>query len=187
MTPPRLCLPVGDSSAATLPPGPAGSRRARPAAAHQEAALGLLANALGYFPTAGHTRVDTPYGTDIPLCRAVARLVRGRRSALLVHGKVGKRLLAEAELHWQMTIEETELQPDGTLIALAALEGTPFATPAEAELHSPRSERPAATAVWIDALTTDVSGAACFHLGQALSDVLRGSVLYPAECGRREH
>lgn len=32
----------------------------------------------------------------------------------------------------------------------------------EAELHSPLSERPA-TSVWIDALTADVSGAACFE------------------------
>lgn len=153
----------------------------------KEAAIGLLADALGYFPTAGHSRVHTPYGTDVPLCCAIARLIRGRRSALLGHGKSGKHLLAEAELHWRMTIEETEFQPDGTLTALAALEGTPFATPGEAELHNPHSERPAATAVWIDTLTTDVSGAACIHLAQAPSEVLPGSVLYPAECGRREH
>ncbi|MET7487184.1 hypothetical protein [Streptomyces sp. NPDC005538] len=152
----------------------------------KEAALGLLADALGYFPVAGHNRVDTPYGTDVPLCCAIARLIRGRRSALPGHGKSGKQLWAEAELHWRMTIEETELQPDGTLTALATLEGTPFTTPGEAELHSPHSERPA-TAVWIGALTTDVSGAACFHLGQAQPDVLPASVLYPAECGRREH
>ncbi|WP_158697253.1 hypothetical protein [Streptomyces hokutonensis] len=152
----------------------------------KEAALGLLADALGYFPTAGHNRVDTPYGTDVPLCCAIARLIRGRHSALLAHGNHGKRLLAEAELHWRMTIEEAELRPDGTLTALATLEGTPFETPGEAEFHSPLSERPAAS-VWIDALTADVSDAACIQLGPIPYDALPGSVLYSAECGRREH
>ena len=152
----------------------------------KQAALGLLADALGYSPTAGHNRVDTPYDTDVPLCCAIARLIRGRRSALLVHGNYGKRLLAEAELHWRMTIEETELQPGGTLTALATLEGTPFETPGEAEFHSPLSERPAVS-VWIDALTADVSGAACIQLGHIQYEALPGSVLYPAECGRREH
>lgn len=56
----------------------------------------------------------------------------------------------------------------------------------EAELHSPLSERPA-TSVWIDALTADVSGAACFELGPTQPEALPGSVLHPAECGRREH
>ncbi|MEU8575438.1 hypothetical protein [Streptomyces asoensis] len=152
----------------------------------KEAALGLLADALGYFPIAGHNRVNTPYGADVPLCCAIARPIRGRRSALLLHGTHGKRLLAEAELHWRMTIEETELQPDGTLTALATLEGTPFDTPSEAELHSPLSERPTAS-VWIDAMTADVSGAACFQLGRIQYEALPGSVLYPVECGRREH
>ncbi|WOX11167.1 hypothetical protein [Streptomyces sp. N50] len=152
----------------------------------KEAALGLLADALGYFPTAGHNRVDTPYGTGVPLCCAIARLIRGRRSALLAQGNYGKRLLAQAELHWRMTVEETELHPDGTLTAFAALEGTPFETPGEAEVHSARSERPA-TSVWIDTLTADASGAACFQLGHTPYEALPGSVLYPAECGRREH
>ncbi|MFK0172419.1 hypothetical protein ACIQU5_26830 [Streptomyces sp. NPDC090306] len=153
----------------------------------QEAALGLLDDALGYFPIVDHNRVDTPYGADVPLCCAIARLIRGRRGALLVHGKYGKQILAEAELHWRMTIEETELQPGGTLTALATLEGTPFDTPAEAEFHSPISERSTAS-VWIDALTADVSsGAACFQLGHTRYEALPGSVLYPAECGRREH
>ena len=152
----------------------------------KEAALGLLGDALGYFPTAGHNRVNTPYGTDVPLCCAIARLIRGRRSTLLVHGNRGKRLLAEAELHWRMTIDETELQPDGTLTALATLEGTPFQTPGEAEFHSPLSERPSAF-VWIEALTADVSGTACIQLGHIPYETLPGSVLYPAECGRREH
>ncbi|GAA3149584.1 hypothetical protein [Streptomyces echinatus] len=152
----------------------------------KEAALGLLADALGYFPIAGYNRVDTSYGTDVPLCCAIARHIRGRRSALLAHGKYGRQILAEAELHWWMTIEETELHSGGTLTALATLEGTPFGAPVEAELHSPLPERPA-TAVWIDALTADASGAACIRLGQTPSEPLPSSTLCPAECGRREH
>ncbi|WNM33675.1 hypothetical protein RKE30_26445 [Streptomyces sp. Li-HN-5-11] len=56
----------------------------------KEAALGLLSNALDYFPTAGHNRVDTPYGANVPLCCAIARHIRGRRSALLAHGVHGR-------------------------------------------------------------------------------------------------
>ncbi len=152
----------------------------------QDAALGLLADALGYFPIAGYNRVDTSYGTDVPLCCAIAREIRGRRSALLARGNHGKRILAEAELHWWMTIEETEPHSGGTLTALATLEGTPFETPVEAEMHSPLSEQPA-TAVWINALTAEASGAACIQLGQAPSEPLPRSALCPAECGRREH
>ncbi|MFI6289541.1 hypothetical protein ACIBCM_33205 [Streptomyces sp. NPDC051018] len=151
----------------------------------KEAALGLLEDTLAYFPLTGYERVDTSYGTGIPLCCAIARHIRGRRSALLAHQKHGKRLRAEAELHWWMTIEETELHPDGTRTALATLEGTPFGTPVEAELHSPLSERPT-TAVWIDALTTDASGAAYIQLGQTPSEPLPRSTLCPAECVRRE-
>lgn len=64
-------------------------------------------------------------GSDVPLCCAIARHIRGRRSVLLAHGSYGKQLLAEAELHWRLTIEETELQPDAGLTAIAALEGAP--------------------------------------------------------------
>jgi hypothetical protein len=67
------------------------------------AAVGLLSEALGCFPPAGHNRVDTPYGTDVPLCCAIARHIRNRRSALLAHGPSGKELLAEAALHWRLT------------------------------------------------------------------------------------
>ncbi|MFF4758948.1 hypothetical protein [Streptomyces sp. NPDC001292] len=152
----------------------------------KDAALGLLSNALDYFPTAGHNRVDTPYGADVPLCCAIARHIRGRRSALLAHGIHGKQLLAEAELHRRLTIEEAELQADGTLTAIAVLEGAPFQTPVEAELHTPPFERSVQT-VRINALTADASGGACIELEQTPSEAAPGSTLYPAECGRREH
>ncbi|MGR6971018.1 hypothetical protein ACU639_15710 [Streptomyces cynarae] len=152
----------------------------------KDAALGLLSNALAYFPTAGHNRVDTPYGTDVPLCCAIARYIRDRRSALLAHGTYGKQLLAEADLHWRLTIEEAERQADGSLTAMALLEGAPFQTPVEAELHTPPFEQPVQS-VRIDALTADASGGACIELGQTPSEVAPGSTLYPAECGRREH
>lgn len=152
----------------------------------RDAALGLLSGALDCFPTAGHNRVDTAHGTDVPLCCAMARLIRSRHSVLLAHGRRGKRLLAEAELHWRLTIEETELRPDGGLTAIAVLEGTPFPSPADAELHVPPFAQPAPT-VRIDALTADASGAACIRLGQTPAGVIPGSTLYPAECGLREH
>ncbi|WP_262059430.1 hypothetical protein [Streptomyces sp. STR69] len=152
----------------------------------KDAALGLLANALDYFPTAGHNRVDTPYGTDVPLCCAVARHIRGRRTALLAHGIYGRQLLAEAELHWRLTIEEAEVQPDGSLAAVAVFEGTSFQAPVEAELHTSSFEPPAPT-VRVDALTADASGSAYIHVRQTPSEVTPGSSLYPAECGRREH
>ncbi|QLI99658.1 hypothetical protein HZZ00_00810 [Streptomyces sp. NEAU-sy36] len=152
----------------------------------RDAALGLLADALDCFPIAGHNRVDTPYGTDVPLCCAIARHIRGRRGALLAHGKYGGQLLAQAELHWWLTIEETEPHPHGTVTVLATLEGTPFGTPVEAELHSPLSEGPAA-GVRIDALTVDASGAVCAQLHLTQSELLPDSALCPAECGRREH
>ncbi|MEU3343305.1 hypothetical protein [Streptomyces sp. NPDC006668] len=153
----------------------------------KDAALGLLSNALDYFPTAGHNRVDAPYGIHVPLCCAIARHIRDRRTALLAHGIRGKRLLAEADLHWRLTIEEAELQANGSLTAIAALEGTPFQTPVEAELHIPPPfEQPVQT-VRMDALTADMSGTACIELRPAPFEHPLGSSLYPAECGRREH
>lgn len=152
----------------------------------KNAALGLLSDALDCFPTAGHNRVDTPYGTGVPLCCAIARHIRGSRGVLLAHEIYGKRLLADADLHWRLTIEEAELQADGGLTAMAVLEGAPFRTPVEAELHQPPSGQPLRS-VRIDALTADASGGACIELGHTPSDVAPGSTLYPAECGRREH
>ncbi|WP_369223646.1 hypothetical protein AB5J52_22585 [Streptomyces sp. R39] len=152
----------------------------------KDAALGLLSNALDYFPTAGHNRVDTPYGIHVPLCCAIARHFRGRRAALLAHGIHGKQLLAEADLHWRLTVEEAEVQGDGSLTAIATLEGTPFRTPVEAELHTPPFEQPVRT-VRVDALTADDSDTACIELRQTPSRPAPGSCLYPAECGRREH
>ncbi|MET9128022.1 hypothetical protein [Streptomyces sp. NPDC004528] len=153
----------------------------------KNAALGLLSNALDYFPTAGHNRVDTPYGIHVPLCCAIARHIRDRRTALLAHGIRGKRLLAEADLHWRLTIEEAELQADGNLTAIAVLEGAPFQTPVEAELHiRPPFEQPVQT-VRLGALTADVSGTVYTELGQTPFEHAPGSSLYSAECGRREH
>ena len=152
----------------------------------KEAAVGLVFDALCYSPLAYNNRVDTPYGTDVPLCCAIARHIRGRQAVLLAHGRYARKLLAEAELHWQLTIEETEFQPDGTLTAIAALEGTPFPLPTEAELHVPPFTQPAEP-VHIEALTADPSGAACIQLNQAPSRIVPGSTLYAAECGLREH
>lgn len=151
------------------------------------AAVGLLSEALGCFPPAGHNRVDTPYGTDVPLCCAIARHIRNRRSALLAHGPSGKELLAEAALHWRLTIEETERRLDTELTALAVLEGSPFSTPAEAEVH-PSPLTLAAPMARIDDLTADPTGTAAVHLsGTSLDSISAGSILYPAECGLREH
>jgi hypothetical protein len=149
----------------------------------KDASLGLLDDALRYFPTAGHNRVDTSYGTGVPLCCAIARCIRGRRDALVRYGHRGKGLLAEAGLHWRLTIEEI----DDTVTALAVLEGAPFEPPREAELHSVPGVSPGAT-VCIDALTADASGAAFIRLRRPPSVIMSsGSVLYPAECGLREH
>ncbi|MEU6493893.1 hypothetical protein [Streptomyces sp. NPDC046984] len=150
------------------------------------AALGLLFDALCSLPPVGHNRVDTPHGADVPLCCAIARCIRGRHTVLRAHGRFGRQLLAEAELHWQLTIEETELQPDGTLTAIAVLEGTPLPPPTEAELHVPPFVQRAAT-VCVEALTADSSGAACIQLRQTPIRITPGSTLYAAECGRREH
>ncbi|WP_329254334.1 hypothetical protein OG223_28185 [Streptomyces sp. NBC_01478] len=154
----------------------------------KDAALGLLSDALRLFPLAGLNRVDTPYGGNVPLCCAIARHIRTHRpTALLAHGRHGSRLLAEADLHWRLTIEETELRPDGGTTAIATLEGTPFPTPAEAELHTPSFARPALP-VRIEALTADTSGAAFIRLGQTPPAIAApGSTLHPAECGLREH
>ncbi|MFJ3420872.1 hypothetical protein ACIPN8_31530 [Streptomyces sp. NPDC086082] len=152
----------------------------------KDAAVGLAFDALCFSPLAYNNRVDTPYGTDVPLCCAIARHIRGRHAVLRGHGRYARKLLAEAELHWRLTIEETELQPDGTLTAVAALEGTPFPLPTEAELHVPPFTQPAEP-VHIEALTADSSGAACIQLNQAPTRIIPGSTLYEAECGLREH
>ncbi|MGW2823611.1 hypothetical protein ACWC24_21845 [Streptomyces sp. NPDC001443] len=152
----------------------------------KDAALGLLFDALCSLPPAGHNRVDTPHGTNAPLCCAIAGRIRSRHTVLRAHGRFGRQLLAEAELHWQLTIEETELQPDGTLTAIAALQGTPLPAPAQAELHVPPFVQPAAT-VSIEALTVDSSGAAFIQLEQTPAKIIPGSTLYATECGLREH
>ncbi|WP_392972000.1 hypothetical protein [Streptomyces sp. LN245] len=152
----------------------------------KDAAVGLLSDALGFLPPADHNRVDTDYGADIPLCCAIAQHIRGRRDLLLAHGRSGKRLVSEAEQHWRLTIEEAECRPDGSQTALAFLDGTPFATPTEAEVHTPAAVLSASN-VWIDALAADTSGAAAVHFGAAPLEFLPGCTLYPAECGLREH
>ncbi|MEV5899180.1 hypothetical protein [Streptomyces sp. NPDC052127] len=153
----------------------------------KSAALGLLSEALDCLPAAGHNRVDTPCGTDVPLCCAIARHIRSRREALVAHGRGGGRLLTEADRHWRLTIDEVEPQADGTLIALAVLEGSLQGAPVEAEVHPSPSTGPASTSL-IESLTVDATGAACVRLGVApLEGVPAGSILYPAECGLREH
>ncbi|MFG2951234.1 hypothetical protein [Streptomyces adustus] len=152
----------------------------------KDAALGLLCDALFSLPPAGHNRVDTPHGISSPLCCAIARLIRGRHNALRAHGRFGRQVLTEAELHWQLTIEETELQPDGALTAIAVLEGTPLPPPTQAELHVPPFDQPYAT-VSIEDLTVDSSGAACIQIERTPTKIIPGSTLYAAECGFREH
>ncbi|MBL1109866.1 hypothetical protein JK361_35750 [Streptomyces sp. 5-8] len=165
----------------------------------KDAALALLSDALDCYPAAGHNRVDTAYGTGVPLCCAIARLLRGRSSALLTHGARGKRLLRDAELHWRLVLQQTEPQPDGTVTAIAALEGTPPHTPTEAELHTPRTDKPTTPTLRIDTdepttptlridtLSTDTSAAAWVRLTHTPSPPPPGSALHPAECGLREH
>jgi hypothetical protein len=152
------------------------------------AALGLVFDALCFLPLAGLNRVDTAHGANAPLCCAIARHIRTRHpAALLAHGRYGRKFLAEAELHWRLTIEETELPSHSGLMAIGVLEGTPFPTPVDAELHVPPFDQPALT-VRIDALTADASGAACIHLTPTPSAiVVPGSTLYSAECGLSEH
>ncbi|MFF1448635.1 hypothetical protein ACFVYF_10835 [Streptomyces sp. NPDC058274] len=155
----------------------------------KDAALGLLSDALGCFPSAGFNRVDTRYGSDVPLCCAMARHIRGRHGTLLAHGRNGKSLLADAALHWRLTIEETEPRAgaDGTLTAIAVLEGAPFETPVEAEVHTLPFVGPGPT-VRIDDFTSDAAGTACIQLRQPPPGSLTtGSTLYPADCGRSEH
>ncbi|MET7436893.1 hypothetical protein ACFYQQ_17365 [Streptomyces sp. NPDC005496] len=152
----------------------------------KDAALGLLFDALCALPPADRNRVDTVYGTDVPLCCAIARRMRCSHAVLLAHGRYGRQLLAEADLHWRLTIEETEPQTDGTLTAIGVLEGTPLPPPAEAELHVPPFVQPAMT-VRIEALTADSTGAACIQLTRTPLGIIPGSTLYAAECGLREH
>ncbi|MFE0631346.1 hypothetical protein ACFW3D_30865 [Streptomyces sp. NPDC058864] len=153
----------------------------------QDVALSLVFDTLCFSPLAGHNRVDTPYGTDVPLCCAIARQIRSRAGALLAYGIHGKHLLAQAALHWRLAVEEAEPQPDGSTTALAVLEGKPFDTPAEAEVHTTAPEK-TFPAVRIEALTAEASGAAYVRLAYAPSGVLSpGCALYDAECGNREH
>lgn len=70
----------------------------------KDTALGLLIDALCPVPPAGHNRVDTDDGTNVPLCCAIARRVRTRHTVLLARGRYGRQLLAEAELHRRLTI-----------------------------------------------------------------------------------
>ncbi|MFE2544714.1 hypothetical protein [Actinacidiphila glaucinigra] len=149
-------------------------------------ALSLVFDALCFSPLAGHNRVDTPYGTDVPLCCAIARQIRSRAGVLLAYGIHGKHLLAQAALHWRLAVEEAESQPDGSTTALATLEGVPFATPAEAEVHTAASGDTGAI-LRVESLTADASGAACVQLADVRGVLPSGAVLYDAECGRREH
>jgi len=152
----------------------------------KSAAIGLLSDALSCVPAAGHNRVDTPSGANVPLCCAIAERIRARSSALVGYGIYGKQLLAEAELHWRLIIDETEQIPDGDLIAVATLEGAPAQTPVEAELHTPSIEQPGPT-VWINTLVADASGSAYIELSQPCPQPAPGSALYPSDCAHREH
>ncbi|MET9878724.1 hypothetical protein ABZZ36_29430 [Actinacidiphila glaucinigra] len=77
----------------------------------KDVALSLVFDALRFSPLAGLNRVDTPFGTDVPLCCAIAQQIRGRAGALLAHGIHGKRLLAQAALHWRLAVERPSRNP----------------------------------------------------------------------------
>ena len=156
------------------------------------AALGLLDDALHCLPSAGHQRVSTSYGDDVPICCAIARHIRGRRAALVAHGRWGARLVADADLHWRLTVEDAEPpQPDGASVLLGVLEGAPFPTPVDAEMEDraqPDTPAAAVTTVRIESLVAEASGAAYVRISGASERAVRtGSVLRPAECGLREH
>ncbi|MEV6012528.1 hypothetical protein AB0M29_37760 [Streptomyces sp. NPDC051976] len=150
------------------------------------AAIGLLSQALSCYPAAGHCRVDTPSGASVPICCAIAGRIRAGSSALLAFGVHGKQLLAEADLHWRLTINEIEQRPGSNLIAVATLEGAPVQTPVEAEAHTPPFGQPGPN-LWINTLVAEASGSAYIELRNPSPQLTPGSTLYPADCARREH
>ncbi|MEV6105358.1 hypothetical protein AB0M28_11685 [Streptomyces sp. NPDC051940] len=152
----------------------------------RDAALELVADSLFMVPPAGYGRVDTTRGRDVPLCCAIASVVRERREVVMGHNRrYGKDLMAEADAHWRLTVEEIGVRPDG-ISAWAMLEGAPFSTPVQAELHS--SAALGHPVIHVDELLADASGEAYAEFGRVPSGTIPGdAVLYRAECGVREH
>lgn len=151
------------------------------------AAVGLLDDALCLHPPAGYNRVVTEHGMHVPICCAVARSVRSRRDILLAQGHPGKRVLAEARLHWRFDIEETLPVSEGVVAAFGVLEGVLPSPPVEGELHSGPS-RFRAPAVETEYPPADDTGQACLLLrGVPTEKAVPGSALHPTACGEREH
>ncbi|MEU8760170.1 hypothetical protein [Streptomyces sp. NPDC048659] len=156
--------------------------------AAREVALGLLDEALSFFPHAGFARVSTSYDTAVPICCALANELRARADLLAALGKRGKDLLADASVHWRFDIQEPVA--DG---ADAAAFGT-LAGRFPASGAAPAAELPVGGEIVIlDEVTLEyapMAGArdACLRVrGQRPSALPPGAVLFAAECGERLH
>lgn len=156
-------------------------------------ALALLDNAMRSHPYAGYTNLatpDGPDGPDIPLCCAVARIVRARAALLRSFGRSGTELLREADRHWHLTIAEVSagVEPDSALV-IGRLEGIPEPSPTPCDLRHPGNSalRLTATAelAWpVDEATTSE---ACIILrGISPDRLLPGSALC-SPCSDRVH
>lgn len=155
----------------------------------QPVVLGLLEQAMTYYPYGGYTSVATEDGPDIPVCCAVARTVHARRDLLTMLGRRGKELLAEANQHWRFTVDEASAgtEPNSVLV-LGALEGLPANPPEMCDMrYASRSALRLTAVVELAWPAADVGAEACLMLRGVSPEHLPPATTLWSPCSDRVH
>ncbi|MCL7379774.1 hypothetical protein [Streptomyces sp. 35G-GA-8] len=160
------------------------ARQRHPAA--RETALGLLDEALSFYPHAGYTRAEAPDGTAVPICCAIAHHLRAHTDVLAAMGKRGKLLLAEAAAHWRFEIRECVADSSGTA-AFGLLAGAIPDGVHAAEMHLAGAIT-MVSELALEYPPTEGSREACLQvIARHPGELPTGAMLLPAECGDRVH
>ena len=145
----------------------------------KKAAWGLLDESLRYDPIDGFTRVGVPFGSEVPICCAVAHHIHAARDAFAAD-RLGRDLLAEAAAHWLFEVGEA-VDDGADTLAVGTLRGTIPDGRHDAECHTPAGH------VVLGPVCLEYPGAeACLRL-LGVREVPPRAVLLSAECGRRVH
>ncbi|MEU9234540.1 hypothetical protein [Streptomyces subrutilus] len=149
-------------------------------------ALGLVDEALSFYPHAEYRRVTTSYGAAVPICCTIAHQLRAHAALLAGLGKWGRALLADAAEHWRFEIQECVADGNDTA-AFGLLVGCFPGGVHAVELHLD-GEIAALDEVALEYPPVDGSLEACLRVtGRHPGELPPGAVLFPAECGERVH
>ncbi|MFC9943832.1 hypothetical protein [Streptomyces pratensis] len=156
------------------------AQQGHPAA--RDAALGLLEEALSFYPHAGYRRVATPYGPTVPICCDIAHHLRSRADFLIGQDQ-GRSLLADAAEHWRFEIREGVPDDDGTSVFGVLSGRLPGDAVHAAELHA-CGVGAELVEVAVEYPPAGVCSEACLRVdGRRPHELPVGAVVLPAKCG----